>query len=88
MNMKKNIKLAKEEMGILKSAESGKFISVKSKTKNIAQYAKIAKDTTAKNKTISIRISGIDLMKLKARAAQEGMPYQTLISSSLHRLTR
>lgn len=84
--MKKNIKLAKEEMDILKSAESGEFVSVASK-KNITQYSKIAKATLAKNKTISIRISEIDLIKLKAKAAQEGMPYQTLISSSLHRLT-
>ena len=84
--MKKNIKLTKEENIILKSAESGEFVSIISK-RDISQYSKIAKATLAKNKTISIRISEIDLMKLKAKAAQEGMPYQTLISSSLHRLT-
>ncbi|MEK7553506.1 MAG: CopG family antitoxin [Patescibacteria group bacterium] len=84
--MKKNIKLTKEENNILKSAESGEFVSIISK-RDISQYSKIAKATLAKNKTISIRISEIDLMKLKAKAAQEGMPYQTLISSSLHRLT-
>lgn len=84
---KKNIKLAKEEKDILKLVEGGEFVSVQGKTKAIAQYSKIAKDTTAKNKTISIRISGVDLMKLRAKAVQEGMPYQTLISSSLHRLT-
>ena len=88
MNMKKNIKLTKEEKSILKSAESGKFVFVASKTKDILRYSKIAKATLAKNKTISIRISEVDLMKLRAMAAQEGMPYQTLISSSLHKLTR
>ncbi len=88
MNIKKYTRLAKEEKSILKSAESGKFVSVKYKKRNIAEYSKIAKATSAKNKTISIRISKIDLMKLKARAIQEGMPYQTLISSSIHRLTR
>ena len=87
MNMKKDIKLTKEEMDILKSAENGEFISVASKKRNIAQYSKIAKATSAKNKTISIRISENDLMKLKAVALQEGLPYQTLISSSLHKLT-
>mgnify|MGYP001579880963 FL=1 len=85
--MKKDIKLTKEEMDILKSAENGEFISVASKKRNIAQYSKIAKATSAKNKTISIRISENDLMKLKAVALQEGLPYQTLISSSLHKLT-
>ena len=87
MNMKKDIKLTKEEMDILKSAENGEFISVASKKRNIARYSKIAKATSAKNKTISIRISENDLMKLKAVALQEGLPYQTLISSSLHKLT-
>ena len=86
--MKTDTKLAKEEKIILKSAESGGFVSTRYKIKNITQYSKIAKATSAKNKTISIRISEIDLMKLKAKAAQEGMPYQTLISSSIHRLTR
>lgn len=85
--MKKIIKLIKEETDVLREAESGKFTPVSSRAKNIARYAKIAKDTTAKNKTISIRISAVDLMKLKAKATQEGMPYQTLIASSIHRLT-
>ena len=85
--MKKIIKLTKEESNILKSAESGEFISAVSKKRDIEQYSKIAKATLAKNKTISIRISEVDLIKLKAKAAQEGIPYQTLISSSLHRLT-
>lgn len=85
--MKKNTKLTKEEKVILKSAENGGFVSVRHKTRDTAQYSKIAKATLAKNKTISIRISEVDLMKLKAKAVREGMPYQTLISSSLHRLT-
>ncbi|MBI4993659.1 antitoxin [Candidatus Wolfebacteria bacterium] len=85
--MKKIIKLTKEERDILKSAEDGEFISTVSKKKDVTHYSKIAKATLAKNKTISIRISEVDLIKLKAKAAQEGMPYQTLISSSLHRLT-
>lgn len=83
----KNIKLAKEEKDILKSAESGGFVSVASKKRDIARYSKIAKATLAKNKTISIRISEADLIKLKAKAVREGVPYQTLISSSIHKLT-
>ncbi|MBI1754771.1 antitoxin [Candidatus Azambacteria bacterium] len=86
--MKKSIQLTKEEKDILKSAESGEFVSAPYKKRDTERYAKIAKTTTAKNKTIAIRISEVDLMKLKAMAAREGMPYQTLISSSLHRITR
>lgn len=86
--MVKNIKLTKEEKGVLQSIENGEFASSTYKKRDIARYSKIAKNTLAKNKTISIRISEVDLMKLKAKAAREGMPYQTFISSSLHRITR
>lgn len=87
ISMKKNIKLTKEEKDILKSAENGGFVSVASKKRDIVRYSKIAKATWAKNKTISIRISEADLIKLKAKAVREGVPYQTLISSSIHKLT-
>ena len=43
MNMKKNILLTKEEKDILKSAESGEFVSAASKKRVIAQYSKIVK---------------------------------------------
>jgi len=86
--MKKNTLLNKEERDILKSVEAGEFRSMKDKKGTIAYYSTLAKETSAKNKTISIRISEIDLIKLKEMAVQQGMPYQTLISSSLHRLTR
>lgn len=76
-----------EEKRILADIEAGEFKSVPKIKQEIRRYSVIAKNTTAKNKTISIRISAVDLMKLKAKASQDGMPYQTLISSSLHRLT-
>jgi len=40
---------------------------------------------TKKNKSISLRISNYDLEKLKEKANNEGVPYQTLINSILHR---
>ncbi len=83
----KKIKITKEENGILNQVERGTFTSTKSLQEDIAYYSKIAKATTLKNKLISIRISDLDLMKLKARALQEGIPYQTLITSSIHKLT-
>jgi predicted DNA binding CopG/RHH family protein len=83
----KKIKITKEENDILNQLERGVFASTKSLQKDIQYYSKIAKATTSKNKLISIRISDLDLMKLKARALQEGIPYQTLITSSIHKLT-
>ena len=44
-----------------------------------------AKETTKKNKTINIRISENDLHSIKLIAAKEGMPYQTLIGSLIHK---
>ncbi|MBT9164732.1 MAG: hypothetical protein DDT23_00737 [candidate division WS2 bacterium] len=76
-----------EEKRILAGIEAGDFKSVSKLRQEIYRHSEVAKSTLAKNKTISIRISAVDLIKLKAKAAQEGMPYQTLISSSLHRLT-
>lgn len=87
--MKKTKKptLSTEEKRILAGIEAGEFKSVPRIKQEISRYSEIAKNTLAKNKTISIRISGVDLMKIKAKAVQEGMPYQTLISASLHKLT-
>jgi len=83
--MKTDKRLTKEEEKIARQINRGDFISSKS-FKELARYAKIARATTTKNKTISIRISEADLMKLKTLALSEGLPYQTLISSSLHKL--
>ncbi len=44
-----------------------------------------ARETTKKNKTINIRISENDLQSIKLIAAKEGMPYQTLIGSLIHK---
>lgn len=87
MKKTKKSTLNTEEKQILANIEAGKFKSTPKLKQEISRYSKFAKYTTAKNKTISIRISAVDLMKIKAKATQEGMPYQTLISSSIHRLT-
>lgn len=44
-----------------------------------------AKATLAKNRHISIRLPERDLLRLRARASELGIPYQTLIGSILHR---
>jgi len=50
-----------------------------------ARLQQIARNTTAKNKTITVRISERNLVRLKAAAAREGVPYQTLVSSLIHK---
>ena len=79
------MKLDKEEKELLKSIESGKWSSVK----NIETYKKhlqdVARRTMLKDKRMNIRISSRDLNRLKVRALEEGIPYQTLVSSILHK---
>ena len=44
-----------------------------------------AEETFKKDKRINIRISSRDLESLQRRAFEEGIPYQTLVSSVLHK---
>lgn len=77
-------KLSKEENQILKDFEAGEFKSVLTpQRKKILQAA--AKETFKKDKRINIRISSRDLESLQRRALEEGIPYQTLVSSVLHK---
>jgi len=48
----------------------------------------IARNTTAKNKVITVRLPERNLIKIKAAAAREGLPYQTYITSLLHKHVR
>jgi len=83
--MKKEYKLDKEERELLKSLEKGEWISVKDKADRIKRYAQYAKDTVKKNKRISIRMSSQDYIGIQAKAMAEGLPYQTLITSIVHK---
>jgi predicted DNA binding CopG/RHH family protein len=77
-------KLTKEEQDILDSYERGEWVSVLDK-ENIEKYRAAAKTTFKKDKRVNIRISGKDLALLQERALIEGLPYQTLMSSVLHK---
>ena len=79
-----NPKLNKEEKEILADFEAGEFISVLTpKRRKMLQAA--AEETFRKDKRINIRISSRDLESLQRRALEEGIPYQTLVSSILHK---
>lgn len=78
-------KLDSEEKDILEAFESGKLKSVKNKSRELQRHRKVAEATFAKNSRINIRISSKDLRALQKRALVEGMPYQTLVSSVLHK---
>ena len=79
------MKLRKEEKEILDAYEKGNFSSVPNVKKEISKYREYAKHTLQKNKRINIRISERDLIHIQRKAVEEGLPYQTFISSILHK---
>ena len=77
----KRLALDDYEKKILKAYENGELKPINSKV----DFQAMAKQTLKKNRKINIRISANDLSALQRRAAREGMPYQTLIGSVLHK---
>ena len=78
------VKLDKEEQEILDAFDAGEFKSVMTPARKKAAQA-AATETLKKDKRINIRISSRDLVALQRRASKEGVPYQTLVSSILHK---
>lgn len=73
------------EKDIIQSYENDEWESVKDLEKEKAKYSKHAKNTFTKNKRINIRISERDYVGLKRKSLEEGIPYQTLVASILHK---
>lgn len=81
----KYYELDPEEEEILKAFEEGKLVRVKNFAKVKKELMAAARNTLNKTRNINLRLSEKVLAKLKARAAKEGLPYQTLASSVLHK---
>jgi len=78
-------KLDSYEKEILEAFESGKLKKSKTEKQQIKRHAATAEATFKKDARINIRLSSRDLRSLQARALMEGMPYQTFVSSILHK---
>ena len=78
-------RLDKEEKEFLASVERGEWKSTRPTRAELRRHAQYARATLRKNRRINIRLPQNDLEALQSRAVQEGMPYQTLISSLLHK---
>jgi predicted DNA binding CopG/RHH family protein len=79
-------KTAKEEQEILNSFEAGEWKSVRNLAGEKKLYESYARETLKKNRRVNIRISEYDLKAIQLKAMEEGMPYQTFISSVLHKV--
>ena len=78
-------KLDSEEKEILNDYENDEYVEISDMEKEIEKHTEYAKATFLKNKRINIRISQRDLEHIQRRSLEEGIPYQTLISSLIHR---
>jgi predicted DNA binding CopG/RHH family protein len=83
--MTDNMNLDAEEKEILESYEAGEWQSVKDAKAEAQRYQEYARSTFKKEKRVNIRISSKNLEALQKKAIEEGIPYQTLISSVLHK---
>jgi len=80
-------KLNREEQQVLAAFESGALRSVITSEVALRRYQKYARATLAKQQRVNIRLSAQTLADIRSRAAEEGMPYQTLMASVLHKYT-
>lgn len=83
--MKHNFELTEEEK-VLEAAVKRDDLRLVTKEER-AYLRQVAENTSAKNKTITIRLSERNLVRLKAAALREGVPYQTFVSALIQKHT-
>ena len=77
------MKIDADEKDLLESVERGEWKSAPGGKRERTRYARHAKATFRKDRRLNIRLSSKDLEAIQKRA--EGLPYQTLIASLLHK---
>jgi predicted DNA binding CopG/RHH family protein len=78
-------RLDPEEKDLLDTFERGEWQSIEGRREAFARYRDYARTTFKKDRRVNIRISRKDLEALQQRALEEGIPYQTLLASILHK---
>ncbi|MGH7859446.1 MAG: antitoxin [Candidatus Binatia bacterium] len=78
-------KLPVDEKALLDSVERGEWRARKPSARERARLQRAAAASLRKTERVNIRISRHDLDALRSRAAEEGLPYQTLMASVLHK---
>ena len=85
MSTRQKLYLDDEERDLTESVERGERKSVKNLRQEIKKHQQYARNTLRKDKRVNIRISSRDLEALQSKAVEDGIPYQTLMGSVLHR---
>jgi predicted DNA binding CopG/RHH family protein len=81
-------KLTKEEQALLKSFEEEEWKPVEDLPRRKKELTEYALSTLRKNRRLNIRISERDLVELQKKAVEEGLPYQTYVSSIIHKFLK
>ena len=79
------VALDQEEQELLASFEAGEWQSAPDASSEIERYQQYARATLKKDRRVNIRLSASDLEAIQRRAAEEGIPYQPLRASVLHK---
>ena len=79
------IKLDPEEQQLLDSYEDQEWVPIRDQDGVRARFAEVAAAPHGKDQRVNIRLTARDLDQIRVRALEEGIPYQTLIGSILHK---
>ena len=77
-------KIEAYEREILTAFDKGNLKSIATKAE-LEKFRQAARATAVKDRRVNIRLSSIDLSDIQVKALEQGMPYQTLIASVLHK---
>ena len=75
----------KEERELIRSVERGEWEPAADADQLKKEFVQAARNTIKKDARMNIRISQNDITALKTKAMEEGLPYQTLVASILHK---
>ena len=88
MKTRKTTEIDAEFLSLFEAGKLGSVKDLKNDLKNeLARYRQAAKFTMQKTKSINIRLAQKDVTKIKTLAARHGLPYQTFITSILHKIS-
>lgn len=81
----KNLQLDQQEKEILESYEKGEWKKISDFSQEARHLKKAAAAALRKDCRVNIRLASRDLEGIRSRAAEEGIPFQTLMASILHK---
>ena len=82
---KKHVDIDLDEDEILKDFEAGEFVPVKNSKGEMLRAKEAANNYMKRDSRVNLRITGADLNMVRRIAVEEGLPYQTLLASIIHK---